>query len=325
MEKAGKIHVFNGGLKMTLVEKYRPSKWEEVVGNEEIIKVLKRLIKNDSLQHMIFYGPPGCGKTTMAYILASEYHGKKISLKTNEREYEELNASDARGIDIVRDHVKRFANTPSLMSGKKRILFLDEADKLTPDAQGALRAIMEKAQDNCVMILSMNHLRKITETALLSRCMCFRFNPQPASKLAEYLGRVATQEGIIIEGDILQDIVNHPEYQGDFRRVLNDTLQKLVGLNRKITKNDLPWIYRDSYKSLIDNMKTNNKYNSLFWDYYRKNSVNLEVFVRELFNSIENKSFELCKVFAEAEMNLKLGGDEICQLGYLLTAIQSGI
>ena len=308
----------------TLVEKYRPSSFDEVIGNDEIKTVLKRLIENDSLQHMIFHGPPGCGKTTLAYVLASEYFGKKVSLKTNEKEYEELNASDERGIDIVRDHIKKFCNTRSL-NGKKRILFLDEADKLTPDAQGALRAVMEKAQDNTCIILGMNHLQKITETALISRCMCFRFEPQPPIKLAEYLGSVAVKENIIIPGDILQDIVSHSEYKGDFRRILNDTLQKLVGIDHKITREDLPWIYRESYKSLIDNMKETSLYNRLFWDYYKKKSINCGLFLIQLFGEIENKSFDLCKVFAEVDINIRNGGDEVCQLSYILTAIESGL
>jgi len=307
----------------TLVEKYRPSTWDDVIGNEEIKIVLQRLIANDSLQHMIFSGPPGCGKTTLAYVLASEYFGKKISLKGNEKEYEELNASDARGIDIVRDYIKRFCNTRSL-NGKKRILFLDEADKLTPDAQGALRAIMEKSQDKCCIVLSLNHPEKITETALISRCMCFRFEPQPPAKLAEYLSKVAVAENIIIPGDILQDIVNHPEYKGDFRRVLNDTLQKLVGIKHKITKEDLPWIYRNSYTALIDNMKESWNFNKLFWDYYRKNSVDCIVFLRQLFTQLTVKSFKVCEIFAEVDINLRQGGDELVQLSYILTAIESG-
>lgn len=318
---------------MTLVEKYRPTEWDDVYGNKDIITVLKRVIENDTTQHMIFVGRPGCGKTMLARIFASKYFGESLSFDSDHPHYREMNASDARGIDVIRSRrVKNFCKTKG-PKGKKRILFLDEADSLTPEAQRALRAIMTNNQSKVIIILSLNHLEMIKEDALLSRCMVFKFDPEPPKELEGYMLEVAEGEGLTFEptevNDIVQDIVNHPEYKGDFRRVINDTIQKLVGIKHPIRKEDIPWIYNESYHSLIDNIMINNtKAFTIFWSEYRKKYINPILFIRGLFETYRDNidmSFELASIFGTVEMNIKNGGDELVQMSYLLTAIEAEI
>ena len=165
---------------LTLVEKHRPYQFDQMIGLDWIITILKRLIDNNALQSMIFMGPPGCGKTTLGYVLASEYFGKKISLKADYKEYTEINGSDNRGIDTVRGWIKRFSMSKTHTRNSKgellkKIMIIDEFDNTTIDFQRAFRVVAEKAQSNCVFILIGNHIEGIKERALFSRCMTFIF------------------------------------------------------------------------------------------------------------------------------------------------------
>lgn len=309
----------------TLVEKYRPKDWQDVEGNDWIKSVLQRMIDNDSTQHMIFVGQPGCGKTTLARIFASKYLGEDVDFSIDHPDYREMNASDERGIDVIRGRkVKDFCQTNSQTPGKKRILYLDEADGFTQDSQRALRAIMENNQARVIIIMAINHLEKITEKALLSRCVVFKFDPAPPEKLGSYLLFVMHQEGIkLINDSIIDDIITFPEYQGDFRRMLNDTVQKLVGIDHAVTKNDVPWIYENNYTHLIEEMLLDKqKITTLFFQEYSKRYIDPVIFIKQLFEATEKRlTFEQAKIFAEVEFRIKQGGDELIQLTYLLRGL----
>lgn len=310
---------------MTLVEKHRPD-FNTIVGLEWIKKVLKRMINNNTTQHMIFDGPPGCGKTTMAFAFAKEYFGHDIGFYSNEEDFDILNASDHRGIDTVRGFLKNYCYSLSSTMKEdkrlKRILVLDEFDNTTKDFQRAFRAVLEGCQDYCIVIMIVNHIEGIRERAILSRATYFPFEPQEPEKLEEYFLGIAKKEGIEFSNDdIIKDIISHPEYHGDFRRIINDTLQKLVGIQRPVTKADLPWIYRDSYKEMINNMiKTGNFVNQYF---SYEGNINASVFLRELVQRIGKKNYELAKIIGTCEYRIKTGGDPLVQMMTVLTACES--
>jgi len=194
-------------------EKYRPKTLDEVIGQEAIVKVLKKFVETKELPNMLFAGPPGVGKTTTAIALAHELY--KDDVKGN---FLELNASDERGIDVVRGKIKDFARSLSLSNVPFKIIFLDEADALTPDAQHALRRTMEKYSSITRFILSCNYSSKIIEP-LQSRVSVFRFSPLTKQDVITLIKRVEQAEGLSIDEDVY-DLIYYLS-EGDMRRVLN--------------------------------------------------------------------------------------------------------
>ena len=137
------------------IEKYRPRSLKEIVGQKDIVDRLQSYVATKNLPHLMFAGPAGTGKTTSAIALAKEMYGE--TWKSN---FNELNASDERGIDVVRGKIKEFARTAPMGGASFKIIFLDEADALTSDAQAALRRTMEKFSRTCRFILSCNYSSK---------------------------------------------------------------------------------------------------------------------------------------------------------------------
>ncbi|KAA0005698.1 MAG: replication factor C small subunit [Thermoplasmata archaeon] len=207
------------------VEKYRPAKLDDVVGQEHVVKSLKAYAKSGSIPHMLFAGPAGVGKTTCAIALAKEFYGD-----TWRENFEELNASDERGLEVVRGTIKNFARTAPIGNAPFKIIFLDEADALTPDAQAALRRIMEKYTSTCRFILSCNYSSRIIEP-IQSRCVVFRFSPISNEDMKNYLEKIAKNEGIEITEDGIKSILYISN--GDMRRAIN-VLQVTASVSDKI-------------------------------------------------------------------------------------------
>ncbi len=194
-------------------EKYRPRSLEDVVGQKEIVSRLKSYVKTGSLPHLLFTGPAGTGKTTSAVALAREFFGENWQVN-----FRELNASDERGIDVVRNQIKQFARTAPMGGAEFKILFLDEADALTNDAQAALRRTMENYAYTCRFILSCNYSSKIIDP-IQSRCAIYRFRPLDREAIAEELERIAKTEGLSISDDAMSAIIYIA--QGDMRKAIN--------------------------------------------------------------------------------------------------------
>jgi replication factor C small subunit len=207
-------------------EKYRPQKLDDVVGQAPIIERLKAYVKIKNVPHLMFAGSAGTGKTTSALALARELF--KDDWKQN---FQELNASDERGIGIIRGKIKDFARTAPIGSTKFKIIFLDEADSLTTDAQAALRRTIERYTHICRFILSVNYSSKIIEP-IQSRCAIFRFKPLTPDDIKKLMRRIATQEKLEITPDGLDTLIFIAK--GDLRKAVN-TLQVGASLNKKIT------------------------------------------------------------------------------------------
>jgi replication factor C small subunit len=195
------------------IEKYRPTRLADIVGQDEIVSRLASYVKSGNLPHLLFTGSAGVGKTTAAVVLAREFFGG--SWHTN---FREMNASDERGIDVVRNQIKQYARTTPLGDAAFKILFLDEADALTPDAQAALRRTMESYAQNCRFILSCNYSSKIIDP-IQSRCAIYRFRPLGPEAVKEEIRRIATHEKLTVSPAAMDAIVYIA--QGDMRKAIN--------------------------------------------------------------------------------------------------------
>ena len=208
------------------IEKYRPSNLSEVVGQNPVTSRLKNYVKERSMPHLLFAGPAGTGKTTSALALAQELFGELWKHNLHE-----LNASDERGIDVVRGKIKEFARTAPLGEDGFKIIFLDEADALTGAAQAALRRTMEKYARTCRFVMSCNYSSKIIEP-IQSRCAVFRFRPIKAEDVERYLKFVSVKEELKVDKEAYESLTYLA--QGDLRRAING-LQMAAAANVDIT------------------------------------------------------------------------------------------
>lgn len=195
------------------IEKYRPEKLDDIVGQDDIIKRLKSYVKTKNLPHLLFSGPPGVGKTAAAISIVKEIFGE-----TWRNNFIELNASDERGIDIIRHKVKDFARMAPLGEADFKVIFLDEADALTNDAQSALRRTMERYSATTRFILSCNYSSKIIEP-IQSRCAVYRFKPLSKGAVTKRIDHIAKMEKL----EIARGGMDAIEYvaSGDMRKAIN--------------------------------------------------------------------------------------------------------
>lgn len=212
------------------VEKYRPQSLADVAAHRDIVDTIDRLTSEKKLPHLLLYGPPGTGKTSTILAVARKIFGVQMHNMVLE-----LNASDDRGIDVVRQQIQDFASTQSFSFGAKasvKLVLLDEADAMTKDAQFALRRVIEKYTKSTRFALICNHVNKIIP-ALQSRCTRFRFAPLDAIHVSERLKHVIAAEGLDVTDSGLAALVRL--CNGDMRKALN-ILQSTHMASQQITE-----------------------------------------------------------------------------------------
>lgn len=204
---------------MTLpwVEKFRPTNLDEIISHHEIVSTFKNFINKKQFPHMILRGPPGTGKTSAIMACAKELYGKNCSIMV-----QVINASEERGIEVVRNKITDFISTKAIFVEKNtcafKLVVLDEADAMTPDAQAMLVSVIEKFTLNVRFCLICNYIKKISP-AIQSRCTIFKFSPLNADAIAIKLKSVAENIKIILTDDGIQTLIKISK--GDMRRVLN--------------------------------------------------------------------------------------------------------
>jgi replication factor C small subunit len=305
-------------------EKYRPKRLSDIVDQKDIVERLKSFTKSRNVPHCIFAGPPGTGKTTAALCLARDLYGDVY------REHlMELNASDERGIDVVRETVKTFARMKSIGEIPFKILILDEADNMTSDAQQALRRTMERFTETCRLIMCANYSGKIIEP-IQSRCAPFRFTYLPREEHDCYLEDIAAKEKVKLTTEGLDAIFE--VCGGDLRRAIN-TLQSAASLGKpvdakvvySVTGKASPADVQKMLKVAMDGdfMEARKQLREMIQKYGVAGSDIIRQIHTEIFRAEmpEKWRVKLADIVGEVDFRLVEGADEEVQLSALLAKL----
>jgi len=303
------------------IEKYRPQRLEDVVGQDEVIRRLRSYVRSGNLPHLLFSGPPGVGKTASAVSVARELFGEEWH-----NNFIELNASDERGIDVVRHKIKDFARTAPLGEADFKIIFLDEADALTHDAQSALRRTMERYTKSCRFILSCNYSSKIIEP-IQSRCAIYRFKPVSDEAVEERIRYIASQEGLTVTEDGV-DAIKYVAH-GDMRRAIN-ALQAAAMMSTRIDVDTIYQITATAHpERMVELIKVSLKGDfmaarSMLDDLLMEEGLSGEDVLAQLHRAVfevnipEKSKLQLMEKIGEVDFRLTEGANERIQLESLL-------
>ncbi|RWS17667.1 Replication factor C subunit 5-like protein [Dinothrombium tinctorium] len=303
------------------VEKYRPQSLSEVIAHEEIVKT------SSLLPHLLLYGPPGTGKTTTILAIAR----RLFSPKDFNSMVLELNASDDRGINIVRNEILSFASTKTIFKSGFKLVILDEADAMTNDAQNALRRIIEKYTENTRFCLICNYLSKIIP-ALQSRCTRFRFAPLNSKQITPRLDFIIKQENIKVEESGKKALIELSS--GDMRKVINVLQSTSLAFDvvnetnvylccGQPLKSDLrrimEWLLNEPFTKIYKQIRELQKAKGLA---LQDIVTQVHVYVHEIDFTSEIK-IEILEKLSAIELHLSLGGSEKLNLSSLISAFQT--
>lgn len=274
------------------VEAYRPTNFDDIVLDPLNKKILKNIIETCYFPNLLFYGPPGTGKTTTIINLINAYQ-EKMNTKNKELIIH-LNASDERGIDIIRNQISNFVNSKPLFNNGMKFVILDEVDYMTKNAQQALRYLLQNYNNSVRFCLICNYISRIDE-GLQNEFIRLRFNQLPKDEIIKFLKHISISENLNLTDESLESI--QKLYKSDMRSMINfmqtnqDIVQSNITFNSDIQYNI---INSSIWESIISKMKTNESLEKLA-NYVQFVSVKYNVdkknIINEFFNYIiRNKS-----------------------------------
>ncbi len=305
------------------IEKYRPQTFAEVKGHESIVARLQAFVQQKNIPHILLSGPAGVGKTTLALIIAKELYGD-----TWRQNMLELNASDSRGIEVIRNEVKSFAMTMAMGTDLPKIIYLDECDSLTKEAQQALRRTMETFTRTARFILSCNFSSKIIDP-IQSRCTIFRFKPLQQEDIRDIILTISKREGLKIDDKTIEaiSIVS----RGDARRAEN-ILQSCSALNKTITEKLVYEIVSAAHPEEMKDVLQMAVQGSFIQardkllDVMLKHGLSGEEVVKQIQETVwklsisDQAKMQLIEKCGESEFRMVEGSDEFVQLEALLAS-----
>ena len=305
-------------------EKYRPRTFSEIKGQKDVVSKVKAFVAQRNMPHLMFSGPAGVGKTTISLVIAHELFGDSWH-----QNFLELNASDERGIDIIRNKVKDFARTKAIGDVPFKIIYLDECDALTSEAQQALRRTMENYTQTCRFILSCNYSSKIIDP-IQSRCAIFRFRPLDKEHLMHILEHIEKEEKITINDAAKNALIEICE--GDVRR-LENILQSCTAMSKSIDEDlvySLASVARPKEVKKVMELALENKFiearNELLNVMTNYGLSGLDI-IRQIQKEITElkidgrKQMQLIEKCGEAEFRISEGSDEFLQLEAFLASV----
>jgi len=305
-------------------EKYRPKDFSDIKGQKEIVKRVKAFVEQKNMPHILFAGPAGVGKTSLSLVIARKLFGE--SWHNN---FLELNASDERGIDVIRIKVKDFARTRAIGDVPFKIIYLDECDALTKEAQQALRRTMENYTQTCRFILSCNYSSKIIDP-IQSRCAIFRFKPIDEHDLNLLIDKIAKDENLKIDEKAKKALIEISE--GDCR-MLENILQSSASLEKHITEELIysmvsvarPKEINEVLKLALETKfkESRDKLLDVMLNYGLSGLDIIQQIQKELINlDLDNKKkMDLIAECGEAEFRMTEGSDEYLQLEAFLAKV----
>ncbi|MEM3019172.1 MAG: replication factor C small subunit [Candidatus Bathyarchaeia archaeon] len=302
-------------------EKYRPRKLDDVIDQRHVVERVKVFVKERNIPHMLYAGPPGSGKTTVALCISEELFGSAWRQSTLE-----TNASDERGINVIRQKIKDFARTRAIGDVPFKIIVLDEADALTPEAQQALRRTMETFTRTARFILCCNYSSRVIEP-IQSRCAVFRFRPLSGEDVKAYVMRIVQGEGLKVTDKAIEAIIYFA--QGDLRKAAN-LLQASAALSREIDESS---VYEaasqarpEDVRHMLEKALSGHfqEAREILQDMLLRQGLMGEDVIREIHRQVysldltDEEKVQLIDKIGEYDFRLTEGGNELIQLEALL-------
>jgi len=305
-------------------EKYRPRDFNEIKGQEDIVKRVKAFVEQKNMPHLLFAGPAGVGKTTLSLVIARKLFGEEWH-----QNFLELNASDERGIDIIRSKVKDFARTRAIGDVPFKIIYLDECDALTREAQQALRRTMENYTATCRFILSANYSSKIIDP-IQSRCALFRFKNLDKNDIFTIIDKISKEESIKTDEKAKEALFMVSE--GDVRK-LENVMQSCAATSQSITQDIVysmasvaePKEIKEVLELALKNkfIDARSKLMDVMLSYGLSGIDVIKQIQKEIWNldTDNRKKLMLIEKCGETEFRLTEGSDEFVQLEAFLSQV----